>query len=44
MLQLKVRNAHEGFVAALVVFASMYLVARAHDPLGPLRLIGDWLQ
>ena len=32
------------FVAALVAFASMYLVARAHDPLGPLRLIGDWLQ
>lgn len=28
------------FVIALVVFACMYTIARTHDPLGPLRLIG----
>jgi uncharacterized membrane protein SirB2 len=27
------------FVGALAVFASMYLVARAHDPLAPLHMI-----
>ena len=27
------------YVAALAVFACMYLVARTHDPLGPLRLM-----
>jgi uncharacterized membrane protein SirB2 len=32
------------FVGALAVFACMYLVARTHDPLGPLRLAGDWLR
>jgi uncharacterized membrane protein SirB2 len=26
------------FVAALLVFVSVYLVARSHDPLGPFRL------
>lgn len=28
------------FVAALTCFASMYAIARAHDPLAPLRLLG----
>ena len=32
------------FVGALAVFACMYLVARAHDPLGPLRMIQAGLQ
>jgi uncharacterized membrane protein SirB2 len=32
------------FVGALVVFACMYLIARTHDPLGPLRLVGGWLR
>jgi uncharacterized membrane protein SirB2 len=32
------------FAAALFVFVCMYLVARTHDPLGPLRLAGDWLR
>jgi uncharacterized membrane protein SirB2 len=28
------------FVSALLVYAGMYVIARTHDPLGPLRLIG----
>ena len=32
------------FVSALAVFACMYLVARTHDPLGPLRMIQAGLQ
>ncbi len=32
------------FLGALAVFACMYMIARTHDPLGPLRLIGTWLQ
>jgi uncharacterized membrane protein SirB2 len=32
------------FVGALVVFACMYMIARTHDPLGPLRLIGGWFR
>ena len=32
------------YVAALTVFACMYLVARTHDPLGPLRMIQAGLQ
>ena len=32
------------YVAALAVFACMYLVARTHDPLGPLRMIQAALQ
>jgi uncharacterized membrane protein SirB2 len=32
------------FAGALVVFACMYLVARTHDPLGPLRMIQAGLQ
>lgn len=28
------------FLGALAVFACMYMIARTHDPLGPLRLIG----
>lgn len=28
------------FAAALACFASMYLIARAHDPLAPLRWLG----
>lgn len=31
------------FLGALIVFACMYTIARAHDPLGPLRLVGSWL-
>lgn len=27
------------FVAAIAVFLSMYLIARTHDPLGPLKLL-----
>ena len=27
------------FVGALAVFAGMYVIARTHDPLGPLRMI-----
>ena len=30
------------FVAALLVFAAMYVIARTHDPLGPARLLGAW--
>lgn len=30
------------FVAALLVFMCMYLVARTHDPLGPLHLLQAW--
>jgi uncharacterized membrane protein SirB2 len=30
------------FVAALVAFASMYAIARTHDPLGPLHVIEAW--
>ena len=29
------------FVSALLVFAGMYVIARTHDPLGPLRLVGS---
>ena len=32
------------FAGALAVFACMYLVARTHDPLGPLRMIQAGLQ
>ena len=32
------------FVAALFVFVCIYLVARTHDPLGPLRMIQAGLQ
>jgi uncharacterized membrane protein SirB2 len=32
------------FVGALVVFAGMYMIARTHDPLGPLRMIQAGLQ
>ncbi|MCC6867407.1 MAG: SirB2 family protein [Burkholderiales bacterium] len=28
------------FVGALACFALMYVIARTHDPLGPLRLLG----
>lgn len=28
------------FAAALLAFAAMYGIARAHDPLGPLRAVG----
>ena len=31
-------------LGALVVFLCMYMIARTHDPLGPLRLIGDWVR
>jgi uncharacterized membrane protein SirB2 len=32
------------YVSALAVFACMYLVARTHDPLGPLRMFQAGLQ
>lgn len=32
------------YVSALAVFACMYVIARTHDPLGPLRLIQAGLQ
>ena len=32
------------YVAALAVFAGMYMIARTHDPLGPLRMIQAGLQ
>ncbi len=32
------------FVSALLVYAGMYVIARTHDPLGPLRLLGAWPQ
>lgn len=32
------------YVGALAVFVCMYLVARTHDPLGPLRMIQAGLQ
>jgi uncharacterized membrane protein SirB2 len=32
------------FVSALFVFACMYVIARTHDPLGPVRLFGAWAQ
>ena len=32
------------YVAALAVFAGMYMIARTHDPLGPLRMIPAGLQ
>lgn len=32
------------FAGALAVFACIYLVARTHDPLGPLRMIQAGLQ
>jgi uncharacterized membrane protein SirB2 len=32
------------FVGALAVFAGMYMIARTHDPLGPLRMIQAGLQ
>jgi len=32
------------FVAALAVFACMYVIARSHDPLGPLHMIQAMLQ
>jgi len=32
------------FVSALVVYAGMYVVARTHDPLGPVRLFSAWTQ
>jgi uncharacterized membrane protein SirB2 len=32
------------FVAAVLVFACMYMIARTHDPLGPLRMLQAWIQ
>ena len=32
------------FISALLVFAGMYVIARTHDPLGPARLLGGWIQ
>lgn len=32
------------FVAALLVYASMFAVARAHHPLGPWQIVSLWLQ
>jgi len=32
------------FVGALAVFACMYVIARSHDPLGPLHMIQEVLQ
>ena len=32
------------FVSALLVYATMFMIARTHDPLGPVRLLGAWLQ
>lgn len=32
------------YVGALAVFACIYLVARTHDPLGPLRMVQAGLQ
>lgn len=29
------------FLAALVVYAGMYVIARTHDPLGPLRVMAE---
>ncbi len=31
------------FVAAIVVFGSMYAIARTHHPLGPLKILQAWL-
>jgi uncharacterized membrane protein SirB2 len=31
-------------LGALAVYACMYVIARSHDPLGPLRMIGAGLQ
>ena len=32
------------FASALVVFSCMYIIARTHDPLGPLHMLQAWLQ
>ena len=31
------------FFSALLVFATMFIIARSHDPLGPARLLGAWV-
>ena len=31
------------FISALLVFATMFIIARSHDPLGPARLLGAWV-
>lgn len=31
------------FVAALLVYASMFAIARTHHPLGPMKLLAGWL-
>ncbi len=32
------------FVSALLVYAAMFVIARSHDPLGPVRVFGAWIQ
>lgn len=31
------------FAVALLIFASLYAIARTHDPLGPWMLLQDWI-
>ena len=32
------------FVSALLVYAAMFVIARSHDPLGPVRLFEGWFR
>jgi uncharacterized membrane protein SirB2 len=32
------------FVSALLVYAAMFVIARSHDPLAPVRVFGAWIQ
>ena len=32
------------FVSAIAVFGCMYVIARTHDPLGPVRMIEAWFR
>mgnify|MGYP001817468306 FL=1 len=32
------------FVSALLVYAAVFVIARSHDPLGPVRVFGAWIQ
>jgi uncharacterized membrane protein SirB2 len=34
-----VRTRRASFAAAIVIYIGMYLIARTHDPLGPLKLL-----